>query len=162
MIDEARNILVNATRGEILTDACRVKHSSLGETVRITPYYPGFTLNGEYFQYVPMEVKQPSTVENLSQNFEIVIQDLHEVVGAYFDRIPLDTTEPAIFESMTVLIDRNNNVSLADGPNIVQIRDFTSEMEGVGFSAQPQATNMTKCGERGTIARTGGLYRQFA
>lgn len=172
MIEEAKQILVNATRGELLVDACAVSHPSLTETVYITPFHPGFidSANNRTFQYVPMRVDKPANIENLSQQYKIIIQDLgpggdslglNGIVSQYLDQIPIGTTDPAILTVWSYHIDREQNVQLADGPYTVEIREFSSEPQGVGFTAEPQATNQTKCGERGTIERTGGLYRQF-
>lgn len=163
MIEQARQLLVNATRGEQLVDACVIYHSAIGTPLRITPWYPGFTdpATGWVFQYVPMRVEKPSTIETLSQQFKIIIQDLNEIAGVYLDMIPIDTEEAATFTAYSYLIDIDDVISLADGPYAVEIGEFSSEPQGIGFSAEPQATNVTKCGERGTIARTGGLYRQF-
>lgn len=172
MIEQAKQILVNATRGEMLVDACAISHPSLAAPIYITPLHPGFTdtVNNRTFQYVPMRVDKPANIENLSQQYKIVIQDLgpggdslgvNGIASSYLDMIPVDTSDPAVLTVWSYHFDRDQNVTLADGPYTVEIREFSSEPQGVGFTAEPQATNQTKCGERGSIERTGGLYRQF-
>lgn len=161
LTDDARRVLINATRGEQIVDACRLSHPSVAEDLYITPYHPGFTFQGNDYIYIPMNVERPSTIDNLSQQFKIVIQDLNEEAGAYLDRIPVDTSEIVTFEVISILISADDTMALADGPYSVQVVEFVSEPQGVGFSAEPQSTNETRCGERGTIERTNGLYRQF-
>jgi len=163
MLEQARAILVNATRGEQVVDAVILSHPALTESLYITPWHPGFTdtVNNWTFQYVPMRVEKPGTVENLSQEFKVVLQDMNEVAGAYLDQIPIDTEIPVTANFYSYYIDVDDNVSVADGPYSLEIGEFASEPDGIGFSATPQATNVSKTGERGTIARTGGLYRQY-
>ena len=166
MIEEARRILVNATRGEMLIDAIELSHPAIAEVVKITPFYPGI---GEY-QHVPMSVEKPANTDRLTQQYKIIIQDLNPdgssnglngIVSGYLDQIPIDTEEPIVMRAYSLYVDRDGNYSVADGPYSVEVGEFSSEPQGVGFTAEPQAINVTKCGERGTIDRTGGLYRQF-
>lgn len=168
MNEEAKNILVNAQRGEQIVDGVVLSHPSVVETLYITPWYPGFQgrlPSGAVvtFAYVPMSVDKPSTIENLSQQFKVIIQDLNESANDYIDQIPIDTEGPINFTSLSYVIDGYDDDirEIADGPYNVLVKEFSSEPKGVGFTAEPQATNNTKCGERGTIERTGGLYRQF-
>lgn len=169
MIEEAKNILINAQRGEQVVDGIILQHPDVVDILYLTPWYPGFTgrlpAGGTaYFQYVPMSVSKPATIENLSQQFKIIIQDLNEASADYLDQIPLDAVDPITFTSLSYVIDGYDETvtrEIADGPYYLNVTDFTSEPKGVGFTAEPQATNNTKCGERGTIERTGGLYRQF-
>ena len=165
MIEEAKLILVNATRGEMLVDCLVLSHPAWDDPIKITTHYP----NVLDFQYVPMRVDKPANTENLTQQFKIIIQDLHDgksngvngIVSKHLDLIPIDTTDPIIMDAYTYFIGSDDSVKLADGPYTVQVREFTSEAQGVGFTAEPKAMNAVKCGERGTIGRTGGLYRQF-
>lgn len=168
MIEEAINILVNAQRGEQIVDGIVLSHPDVVETLYLTPWYPGFRgrlPSGDIavFEYIPMSVDKPSTVENLSQQFKVIIQDLNEDANNYIDQIPFDTEDSISFTSLSYVIDGYGDDlrEIADGPYNVEVGEFSSEPEGVGFTAEPQATNNTKCGERGTIERTGGLYRQF-
>ena len=166
MIEEAKRILVNATRGEMLVDCLTLTHSAWAQPIKITSHYP----NVEDFLYVPMRVDKPANTENLTQQFKIIIQDLgpdghsngaNGIVSQYLDMIPLDTAEPILMDAYSYHLGLDDTAKLADGPYSVQVREFTSEAQGVGFTAEPKAMNAVKCGERGTIDRTGGLYRQF-
>lgn len=167
MIEQARNLLINARRGELVVDALTITTLDLpGEEIKITPHYPGFL----DFKFVPMRVDKPSQEENLTAQFKITIQDLgpdgsngvNGVVSSYLDRIPLDTKNPVVVKVESYFFDIDDNITLSDGPYFVETRQFISESQGVAFTAEPPANNLTKCGERATIDTTGGLLRQYA
>lgn len=167
MIEQARQILINAVRGQQLVDAVEISTADLSEVLYLTPWHPGFRGQLESGQtvdwlYVPMKVDWPKNGSDLSQSFKITVQDLNEIVGEYLDNIPLDTANPLRVRVRTYVINVDQEVSqVADGPYDVQSRDFAMDYKGAAFTAEPQSTAYSKCGERGTIDRTGGLYRQW-
>lgn len=167
MIDQARQILINAVRGEQIVDTVEVSTPDLSEVLYLTPWHPGFTgqlETGEIVDwvYVPMRVDKPKNGTDLSQTFQITIQDLNEIVGEYIDQIPLETQNSIRIRVRSYVINIEQEVSqVADGPYDVESRNFAMDYQGVAFTAEPQSTAYAKCGERGTIDRTGGLYRQW-
>lgn len=168
MIEQAKNILVNAVRGTRLVDGCVIMHPDNSTPLYVTPWYPSFQgklPNGSTvtFEYVPMRVDLPQQMENLSQQYKIIVQDLNTFAADWLDEIPIESDTPVDFSVCSYIIDGYDESvkEIADGPYETEIREFTSEAKGIGFIAEAQATNQTKCGERGTIGRTGGLYRQF-
>lgn len=166
MIEQARNLLINARRGELVVDAITLSHPDLPDDVKITPHYPGFL----DYQYVPMLVEKPAKEDNLTAQYKITIQDLgptgsngvNGVASAYLDRIPLDTEHNVQVTAKSYFIDIDGNITLSDGPYYVETSAFINETSGVAFTAEPPDNNLTKCGVRATVDFTGGLLRQFS
>lgn len=166
MIEQARNLLINARRGESVVDAITLSHPDLPDEVKITSHYPGFL----DYQFAPMRVDKPAKEDNLTAQYKITIQDLgptgsngiNGIASSYLDRIPLDTPHPVSVKAESYFIDIDGNITLSDGPYYVETSVFINETLGVAFTAEPPDNNLTKCGVRATVDSTGGLLRQFS
>ena len=156
---ELKKLLVSATRGVSELDAIVINHSAWSSPVYITPdITPGFTGQLETgqvveFIYAPCKIKRAAQQNNLSQRFELTIQDLNEIIAPLTDLIPLDSDEYPTIEFRTFVYSDDTISTVQDGPYRLNATDSIMTSEGFKTTAQPRNVNQTGTGRRMTPNR---------
>lgn len=163
MEQELKELLATATTGVGMIDGLTINHSSFPNAFHLTNVYPGFVGVQEdglphTYEYLPIKVTRSSTSDDLSQKFNVSIQDANEIVAPYLDMIPLDSAEPPSVELRSFIYREDGEISdIQDGPYILQAQSITLRTDGCGFDAVPPSTNVAGTGEFYTTDRFPSL-----
>lgn len=157
---ELKTLLVSATRGVAELEGLSISHSAWPSTVHVTPsIHPGFTATLETaevveFVYIPCRIRRAAQKNNLSQRFELTIQDLNQIIAPLIDLIPIDSDEKPMIELRSFVYNPSTGVSsVQDGPYRLKASDGVMVTEGFKTTASPRNINSTGTGRRMTPER---------
>lgn len=150
---------LNSKRSTVKLECLELSHSSFSQTyylVRNATH--GVTVTHEdetshAYTYVPMRVERSGSTDDLDHWARVVLGDLGEIVPAELDRVRANDA----FEEEPTVIYRafRHDVLTAPliGPVRLQVRDFTMDRNGCSFEAAAPRLNLSRTGERYSIAR---------
>lgn len=159
METELRRLLVSARRGVAEVEGISISHSAWSQTIHVTPsIHPGFTAQLETsevveFVYCPALIKRSSQQNNLSQRFELTIQDLNEIIAPLVDQIPLDSDEKPQILIRSFVYEDGGVGAVQDGPYRLKADSSAMVTEGFKTTATPRNVNSSGTGRRMTIQR---------
>ena len=156
---ELKRLLVTAQRGVVELEGVSVNHSTWPNAVHVTPsIHPGFTAQLETteiveFIYVPCKIRRASQKNNLSQRFELTIQDLNEVIAPLLDLIHIDSEERPEILIRSFVYTEGAISTVQDGPYRLKADSASSVTEGFKATATPRNVNSSGTGRRMTSSR---------
>lgn len=153
-MSEASEYLLGSAPSVVRLDTLEISHPNFSQTYRLVATVPpgatSITLDGDVYEYCPMQVLPIAASDDLVQALNVTLGDVGEIIAkeieAVWDANGLNTRPTLTYRAF-----RSDDLAdpIAGSERVLEIASVTTTREGASFEARAPELNS---------ARTGLLY----